>query len=281
MPGRKFGRSVVAQHSRHEIAVLVAVVGPGKERDQAGLFRRRGVRPRDGGAQVVEAERVGEEALPLGHEQVACVLVVLPATHDVEVVRLTDLPPERQQGLHRPGRVVEIVLPREASSQRLPHGVRVGVVDLPPAARMIQADGHLRRHARRQIQLGRRVAQGARGLAEVDDLVGEGHRVAYRRPAGLVKVRPGRIGHRDRLRGIEDGDVLEHAALEAPRILEREILIVDARGRHVHAEAQAVVECSVRGGKAPLNPLEIAGERHSLVFHVIERRSIPRVLGPA
>src|SRR2546422_8578946 len=54
---------------------------------------------RDGGAQVVEAERVGEVALALGHEQVAGVLVVLVATHNVQVVHLAELPPERKQGL--------------------------------------------------------------------------------------------------------------------------------------------------------------------------------------
>src|SRR2546426_11227243 len=65
VPCRELGRAVIAQHARHEELVLEPVVGPGKERDKAALFRRRGIRPRDGGAQVVEAERVGEVALAL------------------------------------------------------------------------------------------------------------------------------------------------------------------------------------------------------------------------
>src|SRR2546426_8258842 len=123
---------------------------------------------------------------------------------------------------------------RPPRSTLFPYTTLFRSIDLPPAARTVQADGHLPRQARHEIQLGRGVAHGARGLADIDDLVGERDRVADRCPTGLVVVRPGRIGLRDRLGRIEDGDVLEYAAFEAPRILEREVLIVDVRRRYVH-----------------------------------------------
>src|SRR5207249_10573219 len=62
---------------------------------------------------------------------------------------------------------------------------------------------------RHEIELGRGVAQRANGVADIADLLGQRDRVPHRRPAGLVVVRARRVGDRDRLRRIEDRDILE------------------------------------------------------------------------
>src|SRR5207247_8905850 len=103
VPRGELGRSVIAQRTGDEIAVLEAIVDPREERHQSALCRRRGIGPRDGGAEVVDAERVSEVADALRHEQVAGELVVLVPSHHVEAVGLADLAPEGQEGLERPG----------------------------------------------------------------------------------------------------------------------------------------------------------------------------------
>ena len=115
MPRGELGRSVIAQRTGDEIAVLEAVVDAGEEGHQPALCRRRGIGPRDGGAEVVEAEGVREVADALRHEQVAGELVVLVSPHHVEAVDLAELAPEGQERLDRPGRIVEAVLPRQSS----------------------------------------------------------------------------------------------------------------------------------------------------------------------
>ena len=142
---------------------------------------------------------------------------------------LTELLPVRQQGLHRLGRIVLTVHARQAVAQRSADGAGIGIVDLPPAAGIVQPDGHLSRQTRDEIELGRPVREGAGGLPLIDDLVGQAHGIAYRlRARDLVVVRAGRIAEGDRLRGIEDGGVLKHPALEPAGVLERDVRVVHA-----------------------------------------------------
>ena len=118
------GRSVIAQHAGHEKPILEAVVRPGEERDETPVLRPRGVGPCDGGVQLVVCERVGEEADPPSHDEVALELGILVAAHDVEAVHLPELPSEGEQALQRARRVLETRLLREPVTQRHPHGIR-------------------------------------------------------------------------------------------------------------------------------------------------------------
>ena len=142
---------------------------------------------------------------------------------------LTELLPVRQQGLHRLGRIVLTVHARQAVAQRSADGAGIGIVDLPPTGGIVQPDRHLARHARDEIELGRPVREGAGRLPLIGDLVRQRHGIPHRRRArDLVVVRAGRIAERDRLRGIEDGGVLKHPALEPAGVLERDVRVVHA-----------------------------------------------------
>ena len=132
-----------------------------------------------------------------------------------------------------------------------------------------------------QVVLSLGVAEGPGRLTDVRDLTRQRDGIADRGPTDLVEVRPGRVGDRHRLRRIERGDVLEHAALEATLVFVGEVRVVDARARDVETHPQAAVEIRVVSAQAPLNPLQPARQRHALFLRVIQRRAIARVLAPA
>src|SRR5207245_2962181 len=123
--------------------------------------------------------------------------------------------------------------------------------------------------ARGEVQLGCRVADGTGGLTLVEQLVREGYGVAHRATASLVVVNAGGVLDRDRLRGIEDGDVLEHTTLKPAGIVVGQIPVVDARRGDVHTQPQPVVQRVMGGGEPSLNPLQSVGNRHSLLLHVV------------
>src|SRR5688500_1024972 len=90
-----------------------------------------------------------------------------------------------------------------------------------------------------------------------------------------------RVGGPDRLGGIEDHDVLEHATLESAGILEGEVVVADLRGSQVDAEAELVLERLMCAVQAALQPLEAVGGGDSLLFHVVERGAILRLAAAA
>ena len=277
----ELGRPVIAQHPGHIVLVPEAVVGPREEGDEHPIVAV-GVRREEhrGRTEVVEAEVVGDVAVPLGAELLRRVLAVLVPAHDVQGVG-AELPPQRQQGLERHRGVVAVHLAR----QPVPLGsdrTERGEVDLRQTVGPIDADIHLARHPRHQIHLGRHVPEGAGRVPELLDLIRHRHRIAHRLRTGadLVIVHPGGIGVRDRARGVVHRHVLEHPAFEAAGHFIGEIVVVDLGGRHVEPEAQAIIERVVGRVEAPLNALEAAGEGHALLVHVVERRAIARVLTP-
>ena len=135
---------------------------------------------------------------------------------------------------------------------------------------MVQPDVDLRRQTVYHVEFGLGVAERPRRLADIGDLIRQGYRIACRGPADLEVVRPGRIGDRNRLRRIEDGDVLEHAALEATLVFVGEVGVVDARARDIQADPQAVVQIRMGSAEPPLNPLQPARERHALLLRVVQ-----------
>ena len=275
----ELGRPVVAQHPGHVILVPEVVVGPREEGDEHPIVAVRVRREEHrGGTEVVEAELVGDVAVPLGAELRGRVLAVFVAAHDVQAVG-AELPAHRQQRLQRHRRVVAVHLARQPVPLG-PDRTRRGEVDLRQAARAVHPDVHLPRHPAEDVHLGRHIPERADRVPELLDLIRHGDRIAHRPRPGtdLVIVHSEGIGVRDRTRRVEHGHVLEHAAFEAAARLVREVIVVDLGSGHVKSEAQAIVEGIVRRIEAPLNASETARDRHALLVHVVQRRAIPRVL---
>src|SRR5207247_4047802 len=113
--------------------------------------------------------------------------------------------------------------------------------------------------APRELHPGRLRAEGPGCLTLVEQLVREGYGVANRATPSLVVVNAGGVLDGDRLRGIEDGDVLEHTTLKPAGIVIGQIPVVDARRGDVHTQPQAVVQRVMRCGEPSLNPLESVG----------------------
>src|SRR5205807_3092857 len=101
VPDRELGRAVVAQHARHEEAVLEPHVGPPEKGRETTFCRARGGFERRGATEVVEAERIREEPDALGQHRVSRELAVFVAAHDVEAVAVAELALVRELRLDR------------------------------------------------------------------------------------------------------------------------------------------------------------------------------------
>ena len=280
VPDRELGRAVVAHHARQEVAILEPHVGPPEKRHELTLVGAVVRVSRGGGTDIVEAVRVAEESDALGLHPAALELAVFITAHDVEAGALADLVLVGELRLDRLGGVVEVLLLCEPVPQRHAHRARVGIILLPITARVVQPDVDPRRQAGRHVQIGAGVGQGAGRVADVDELIRHRHRVVHR-AGGVVVVRPERIGERDRLGRVEDGHLLEHAALEATLVLVGEVGVVDTRGRDIDPDPQPVVQIGVGGAQAALNPLETGGQRHALLLRIVHGGAIARGFVPA
>ncbi len=179
MPHRKPGRSIIPQHAGQEVTVLEAIVGPPEERDLPAQFPLRGIRQDAGGAGAVVEQRIGDITHAVRPQRPGVELAKFVTTHHIEAVDIAELPAQCQQRLERDRGVVAIRHVR-VSVGRGPHRICLREVDVPRRVGAVDADVDLRREARHQIQLRRRVAQRASRRPEIRDLLGERHRVAYR-----------------------------------------------------------------------------------------------------
>ena len=166
MSHREPGRPVIAQHPGQEVAVLEAVVGPAEERDLPAEVSPRGIGDRLSGARLVEEQRIRHVSPAVRQQRPGVEFAELVPTDHIEAMDVPELPAQRQQRLQRHGRVVGIRLARQPA-KRGSHWVGLREVDVPLAVGAVHSHIHLRRETRQQIQLGRRVAEGAGRGADI------------------------------------------------------------------------------------------------------------------
>ena len=228
-------------------------------------------------AEVVVAQRVGEEVARLGRELGEIVIVVLVAADPLEVLIGRDCVPIGQLRLQCLGSEVAIRLTCTPKPLRA-DGTDSGQIGLTPAVSPVNSEVHSRRQARENVIVDREVAEGADCLALVLNLLRQGDRVAVRLLArsGLVKrCDVGcRIDYINRECRIEGNHVDENAAFEASRVVGKGIGVLSLRSREVEPEPQRPIQRVVDAVESSRISLEAAIEHHAFLVQIVYRGAI-------
>src|SRR5690349_21533764 len=219
MPRREDRRPVAADDAGEEVLVRETVVRAAEEGDELALVlvrvRERRLRRR-AGAEIVDTEFIGDEALGLRAEALVVEVRVLVTTHDLELTP-AEVRRVRQQLLE------VLVVERELRLVRYTAGARgdrarARVEGLPN--RVVDVDAHRRLGGEIRQQL-----QGSRGVSEdsifrrvVVDLVNQGDGIAHVGLATDLVIRT--RARLDGQRRVVDQNVREETAREARAVLQ-------------------------------------------------------------